>query len=331
MIKIYSRLYSIINYIVKQYMITVLVTGGSGMIGKNLQDLIKNTENKDIEWLFPTSDELNLMVTESIDKYLLNNNIDYIVHLAANVGGLYKNLRYKVEMFRDNIIMNENILYYANKYDIQNGIFCCSTCIFPDNPSKYPMTENMIMDGIPHYSNASYAYSKRLLYFQCKNYNYQYDRKYICITPTNIYGKYDNFNLCEAHFIPALIHKFYLAEIEKSTLDISTGLNSMRQVINAYDISKIVYEMISSFNKIDYDNIILANNEMSIVDLIKIISNSFPSVKYNILDNEQGQIKKTCSNELFKSKFPNFKFTDTEIEIKETIEWFRSNYDNIRK
>ena len=312
-------------------MITILVTGGNGMIGRNLQDLIKNSKNKDIEWLFPKSDELNLMVTESIDKYLLNNNVDYIVHLAANVGGLYKNLKYKVEMFRENIIMNENILYYANKYNIQNGIFCCSTCIFPDNPSKYPMTEDMIMDGNPHNSNASYAYSKRLLYFQCKNYNYQYNRKYICITPTNIYGKYDNFNLSDSHFIPALIHKFYLAEIEKSSLNISTGLNSMRQIINAYDISKIIYEMINSFNKIDYDNIILANNEMSIVDLIKIISKSFPSITYNIIDNEQGQIKKTCSNELFKNSFSNFEFTNIEEGIKETIEWFRSNYDNIRK
>ena len=101
--------------------------------------------------------------------------------------------------------------------------------------------------------------------------------------------------MSDSHFIPALIHKFYLAEIEKSSLNISTGLNSMRQVINAYDISKAIYEMINSFNKIDYDNIILANNEMSIVDLIKIISKSFPSITYNIIDNEQGQIKKTCS------------------------------------
>ena len=89
--------------------------------------------------------------------------------------------------------------------------------------------------------------------------------------------------------------------------------------------------MINSFNKIDYDNIILANNEMSIVDLIKIISKSFPSITYNIIDNEQGQIKKTCSNELFKNSFSNFEFTDIEEGIKETIEWFRSNYDNIRK
>ena len=91
-------------------MITVLVTGGSGMIGKNLQDLIKNIENKDIEWLFPTSDELNLMITDSIDKYLSNNNVDYIIHLAANIGGLYKNLRYKIEMLRNNIIIFKKII-----------------------------------------------------------------------------------------------------------------------------------------------------------------------------------------------------------------------------
>ena len=81
-------------------MIRVLVTGGSGMIGMNLQDLLLD-DNKllsDITWLFPRSSELNLLSEESVDNYLSNNQIDFIVHLAANVGGLFKNLKYKVQM-----------------------------------------------------------------------------------------------------------------------------------------------------------------------------------------------------------------------------------------
>ncbi len=155
----------------------ILVTGGSGMIGKNLQDLIQHDELH--EWLFPNSTEMNLLKEESIDKYFEINKPNFILHLAANVGGLFKNLKCKVEMFRENILINENILHIANKYNINNGIFCCSTCIFPQNPEKYPMTEDMIMDGKPHDSNDSYGYAKRLLYFQCCNYNKQYNRKYV--------------------------------------------------------------------------------------------------------------------------------------------------------
>jgi GDP-L-fucose synthase len=314
-------------------MITIVVTGGSGLIGKNLQDVVQQSDNTDTVWLFPNSSELNLLSSESIDNYFSKNKIDYIVHLAANVGGLFKNLKYKVEMFRDNIIMNENILFYANKYNIQNGIFCCSTCIFPSVPSKYPMTEDMIMEGNPHESNASYGYAKRLLYFQCNNYNQQYKRKYVCITPCNIYGKYDNFDLNNSHVVAGLIHKFYLASAAGSddALTIKTGLDSMRQFINAKDIAKIIQHMISKFDAIEYANIILADDDMLITDLIKMISRKFPNVIYEISDNEQGQSKKTCSNQLFKKTYPEYKLTPIETGIAETIDWFLSNVNQVRK
>ncbi len=161
----------------------ILVTGGSGTIGSNIKDVVINDDK---QWLFPSSKQLDLLNSESVDKYFDENRPDFVIHLAANVGGLFKNLKHKVEMFRENIIMNENILHYSNKYNVQDGIFCCSTCIYPYNPPSYPMTEDMIMEGVPHPSNDSYGYSKRFLYFQCINYNKQYNRKYICISPCNI-------------------------------------------------------------------------------------------------------------------------------------------------
>lgn len=314
-------------------MIRILVTGGSGMIGMNLQELVSSNNKlfSDITWLFPRSSELDLLSAESVDKYFTDNQIDFIVHLAANVGGLFKNLKYKVEMFRDNIIMNENILFYANKYNIQKGIFCCSTCIFPANPSRYPMTENMIMEGYPHESNASYGYAKRLMYFQCQNYNKQYNRKYVCITPCNIYGKYDNFDLSNSHVVAGLIHKFYLASLSGEKLSIPTGLDSMRQLINAIDIAKIICEMIVNIDSIDYSNIILTDKDTLIVDLVKIIANKFPNVNYEIINIEQGQAKKTCSDVFFKEKFPDFKLIDIETGIDMTINWFLLDYQNIRK
>jgi len=312
---------------------TIVVTGGSGLIGKNLQDVVQQSSNDETVWLFPSSLELNLLSAESVDTYFSENKIDFIVHLAANVGGLFKNLKFKVEMFRDNIIINENILFYANKYNIQNGIFCCSTCIFPAAPSKYPMTEDMIMEGYPHESNASYGYAKRLLYFQCNNYNQQYKRKYVCITPCNIYGKYDNFDLNNSHVVAGLIHKFYLenAASGSDALTIKTGLDSMRQFINAKDIAKIIQHMISTFDAIEYSNIILADDDMLIIDLIKMISRKFPNVIYEISDSEQGQSKKTCSNQLFKNTYPEYKLTPIETGINEMIDWFLSNINNVRK
>jgi GDP-L-fucose synthase len=311
----------------------ILVTGGNGMLGKNLRDVISRDTNEN-NWLFPRSTELNLLDKECVDKYIKENRPDFIIHLAANVGGLFKNLKYGVELFRENIRMNENLLECCNKYNVNNGIFCCSTCIFPDKPRKYPMTEDMMMEGEPHHSNSGYAYAKRMLYVQCQNYNKQYDRKYICVTPCNMYGIYDNFNLEDCHVFPALIRRFYEASIcEDKKIEIKTGLESQRQFISAIDVGKIMLTMIDNFEKIDYTNIILAGDEIHITDLVYKIGKLFECVEIKIIDSEVGQLKKTCSNKLLKEKFINFEFSNLDDNLKEIIAWYRHNINlkNIRE
>lgn len=305
----------------------ILVTGGNGMIGKNLQNIVSNEH----EYFFPSSSEMNLLDFNSVDNYFDKIKPDFVIHFAANVGGLFKNMRQKVEMFHENIIINENILFYSNKYNVRNGIFCCSTCIFPDNPKYYPMDEKIMMDGEPHFSNNSYAYAKRFLYFQCKNYNTQYDRKYICITPCNLYGYYDNFNIENAHVIPALIHRFYNASLNNEKLNIRTGFNSTRQFIFIEDVCKIILLLIENFEKIEFDNVILSNTEHKIIDAIELIAQKFPNVVYQIDNIEEGQTKKNCSNELLKKTFPNLVLKDFNEGLNNTIDWFLENYEFVRK
>jgi GDP-L-fucose synthase len=88
-----------------------------------------------------------------------------------------------------------NILKACHKYNINRGIFCLSSCIYPASPSKFPMLEEDLCSSEPHYSNEGYAYSKRMMYMLCKHYNKSYNREYICVSPVNLYGPYDNFNI----------------------------------------------------------------------------------------------------------------------------------------
>ena len=44
-----------------------------------------------------------------------------------------------------------------------------------------------------------------------------------------------------------------------------------------------------------------------------------------------GQFRKTVSNRKLLTVFPDFKFTPIEKGLKETIDWFKTNYDIIRK
>lgn len=300
----------------------ILVTGGSGMIGRTLQSC-----TTDHTWFFPSSKEMNLMDLDSIQSYITKKNPNFVIHLAANVGGLFKNLSLRVEMLHDNLIMNENILKACYENKITRGIFFCSTCIFPKNPPAYPMTEDMMLLGEPHSSNASYAWSKRLLFFQCQNYNQEHGCHYLCLIPTNIFGPYDNFNISNGHVIGAVIHRFYLAKHEQTQLEIKTGTDSQRQFITASDVARTLLSCLSRLDDIYQKSpIIIAHKERRLVDVIEKISQLFDYDNYIIVDEELGQDRKPCSFERFSETFPDFEFDDFDQTLTETVEWFQTHY-----
>lgn len=82
--------------------------------------------------------------------------------MAACVGGLFKNMRQKAELFRDNFLINDNVIHNAHDFKVEKMVSCLSTCIFPDKTS-YPIDETMIHNGPPHDSNFGYAYAKRMI------------------------------------------------------------------------------------------------------------------------------------------------------------------------
>ena len=60
--------------------------------------------------------------------------------------------KYKVEFWRKNIFMQDNIMLLSKEYGVNKLVSCLSTCIFPDK-TTYPIDETMIHLGPPHTSN----------------------------------------------------------------------------------------------------------------------------------------------------------------------------------
>jgi GDP-L-fucose synthase len=56
----------------------------------------------------------------------------HIIHLAAQVGGLFKNMARKFDMANDNFIINSNVLNAASALRVQRVVSMTSTCVFPD-------------------------------------------------------------------------------------------------------------------------------------------------------------------------------------------------------
>lgn len=191
--------------------ITVLVTGGSGLVGKAIERVVTESANPNETWYFASSKDGDLRDKESTRNIFLRVQPTHVIHLAAMVGGLFKNLRYKVEFYRENVLINDNVMECCREFKVKKLVSCLSTCIFPDKTS-YPIDETMVHDGPPHTSNEGYAYAKRMIDVMNRCYNEEYGCNFTSIIPTNIYGPHDNYSIEDGHVIPGLIHKCYLAK-----------------------------------------------------------------------------------------------------------------------
>ena len=97
----------------------VLVTGGTGLVGFSLQKIVKtsnqnNYESKNEpskhEYIFLSSKDCNLLdYNQTLNKFE-EIKPDIVIHLAANVGGLFKNMNNNTKMFTDNLLINLNVL-----------------------------------------------------------------------------------------------------------------------------------------------------------------------------------------------------------------------------
>jgi len=310
---------------------TILITGGSGLVGKGLQQIQSNYPQ--YNFIYSNSKLCDLKDYQQTLKYFEKIKPNYVIHLAANVGGLFKNMNQKVQMFEDNNLINQNVLKAAYKINVKKLIACLSTCIFPDK-TTYPINETMLHNGPPHHSNAPYAYAKRMLEVLCKAYQEQYNKDFICVIPTNIYGNYDNFHLEDSHVIPGLIHKCYLAKKENKKFIVSGSGKPLRQFIYSNDLAKLIMWTLLEYN--EKDSIILSvseKDEVSIETISKIIAKKFDYLDYLEFDTSKsdGQYKKTADNSKLMNLIDNFEFINIEDGINNTIDWFLENYHNIRK
>ena len=308
----------------------VLVTGGTGLVGKALQYI---SENYNYNFTFLSSkdcDLSDLIKTRDLFKII---KPDYVIHLAANVGGLYKNMNSKVTMLEDNLLINLNVLKCCHEFSVKKCISCLSTCIFP-NEIKYPINENMLHLGPPHDSNDSYAYAKRMLEIHSKAYREQYGDNFICIIPTNIYGPHDNYNLEDSHVIPGLIHKCYLSKINKTEFIVRGTGKPLRQFIYSVDLAKLIIWTLEKYHELD--NIILSVNEKEEISIKNVAIEIAKCFNYEHMlkfdeSYSDGQYKKTADNSKLMNLYRDFKFTKINIGIKKTIDWFIDNYEDSRK
>jgi len=305
---------------------TILVTGGSGLVGNAIKYISHEYE---YDFIFISSKQYDLSIIDRTKDMFEKYHPNYVIHLAACVGGLFKNMNNKVEMLEKNLMINYNVVKCCHDYNVEKLIACLSTCIFPDNIKTYPIDESMLHEGPPHHSNDAYAYAKRMLEIHCRSYRENYGDNFTCIIPTNIYGPHDNFDLENGHVLPALIHKCFLSKKINENFIIRGSGKPLRQFIFSHDLAKIIMIILE---KNITENIIISvpeEKEISIGEVGQLIAESFDYKEKVSFDTKysDGQYKKTVGIQKLKQILDeDFHFTDIKDGIKITVDWFLSNY-----
>lgn len=311
----------------------IIVTGGSGLVGQALQ-------RAHPEYIYLSSKDGDLRNLEETKQIFRKHQPTGIIHLASIVGGLYKNMSSNYEMFMDNLAINQNIMACCHEFNVTQGLFVLSTCVFPDKTS-YPIDETMLHNGAPHSSNEGYSYAKRTLEVMCRLHNQKYGTKFLCVIPTNLYGVHDNFNLENAHVIPNLVHKAYIANIENRPLTLRGSGKALRQFLYVDDfvrmLSGLYQNLITnsdvSSEQVSSPIVCAPREEISIqmlADLIVYTMEFENGVTYDKSFSD-GQIKKTADGSTFNGLFPDFKYTPLIDGLKTTVDWFKLHYPNVRK
>ncbi|CAG4987702.1 unnamed protein product [Parnassius apollo] len=317
----------------------ILVTGGSGLVGQAIKTIVEKerqdalVESKNEVWIFCGSKDADLRDKAKTEALFEKHKPTHVIHLAAMVGGLFHNMAHNLDFFRENMAINDNVLYASYKYNVKKVVSCLSTCIFPDK-TTYPIDETMVHNGPPHSSNYGYSYAKRMIDVLNRGYHEQHGCMFTSVVPCNVFGPHDNFTLAASHVIPALVRRMDDAMRNGDpTFTVLGSGKPLRQFIYSLDLARLFIWVLKNYTSVE--PIILSvdeEEEVTIGEVAEAIKKAHGYQGQIVYDTTKadGQYKKTASNKKLRSLYKDFKFTPFEKAIQDTVDWFKQNREHAR-
>lgn len=253
------------------------------------------------------------------------SNIDIVIHIAADVGGIGYSSKHPAQQYYRNILMNTYILHYSYLNNVKKFVGIGSVCEYPAE-TPVPFKEENLWNGYPVITNDSYGLTKRMLLTQGIAYNREYGLNCIHLLPVNLYGPKDDFDLNNSHVIPALIRKILTAKQEG--LDFvevwGTGEES-REFLFVEDAAEAIVKATELYDDVEPVNL-GSGKEIKIFEIANIIKELVGyNGEFKYLNNGLGgQNRRMLDVSLAKEKFGFTANTSFIDGLKKTIEYYKS-------
>ena len=187
----------------------IYISGHKGMVGSACWRALEAKGYKNL--IGYSSKKLDLRDQRAVFVMLEREMPEAIIDAAAKVGGILANSTYPYEFIMDNMLIQNNLIKAAHELDIKKFIFLGSSCIYP-KMALQPLKEEYLLTGPLEETNQWYAMAKISGVKLIEALREQYNRDYISLMPTNLYGPGDNYDLETSHVLPAMLRKFHEAK-----------------------------------------------------------------------------------------------------------------------
>lgn len=188
----------------------IYIAGHRGLVGSAILRKLQNDGYLNL--IYKTHDELDLTNQQEVKKFFEIEKPEFVILCAAKAGGIGANSKYRADFIYQNLMIECNVIHQAYLSGVKKLLFIASTTVYPKN-ATLPTNESWMLKGDLDYANKPYALSKIAGCLMCESYNLQYNTNFISITPTNLYGNNDKFDLEKSHVVPGILRKMHLAKL----------------------------------------------------------------------------------------------------------------------
>ena len=302
--------------------------GASGFVGANLVQALRDAGCTDI--LAVRRRDYDLTRQVDVARLFERHHPEIIFHLAGLVGGILANKERPAEYFYQNLMMGTLLVHFASLQPARKLIAAGAGCGYPEH-APVPLSEPSFWDGYPQKESAPYSLAKRLLSVQAQAYHEQYGLVTLIGIPGNIYGPYDNFDLYQAHVIPALVRKFVDAVAQKAEEIVVWGDGkAARDFVYVGDVVRGLIRMAECYDRPVLINLSsgVATSVREVVELLQAITGFQGRVVWDTT-KPSGQERRLFDVSRAKREMAFVAKVSLREGLERTVEWYQRNRDKL--